>query len=306
MDLKSLDVDFLDFIGNQQSQYLEKKSAWIDEIKDDLINGVKLIGDTMPWSKSHEIFRFRPKEVTLWAGINGHGKSELTSMVALWLSRLTKVCIASFEMNPTTTLHRMVRQAAGCDNVSPEYAERFLLWRDSNMHIYDQTDTVDPQSVLGLINYSAKELGIKHMFIDSLVKCGLSTDDYNGQKEFVDKLCWSAKHNKIHIHLVHHIRKNDAETKLPDKLDIKGAGEITDLVDNAVVVWRNKPKEIKMQKLALANEPLADENTKPDTILNVVKQRNGEWEGRINLWFHKASKQYHGKLSNSPMLFNID
>jgi twinkle protein len=28
-------------------------------------------------------------------------------------------------------------------------------------------------------------------------------------------------------------------------------------------------------------------------ILNVAKQRNGDWEGKIGLWFNPATYQYH-------------
>ena len=36
-------------------------------------------------------------------------------------------------------------------------------------------------------------------------------------------------------------------------------------------------------------EGLAD---KPPVILNVAKQRNGDWEGRIGLWFNRETYQY--------------
>ena len=39
----------------------------------------------LPWDKTHNLFQFRPGEVTLWGGVNGHGKSLITGMVALSL-----------------------------------------------------------------------------------------------------------------------------------------------------------------------------------------------------------------------------
>ena len=36
----------------------------------------------LPWRKTHPDFHFRPAEVTLWAGINGHGKSQIIGQVA--------------------------------------------------------------------------------------------------------------------------------------------------------------------------------------------------------------------------------
>ena len=75
-----------------------------------------------------------------------------------------------------------------------------------------------------MARYCAKELGIKHVFIDSLMKCVRGEDDFNGQKDFVDELCSLARDNQIHIHLVHHIRKLSSEAETPDKTDVKGSG----------------------------------------------------------------------------------
>ena len=30
----------------------------------------------------------------------------------------------------------------------------------------------------------------------------------------------------------------------------------------------------------------------PDQLVSVEKQRNGEWEGRASLWFHKPSLRF--------------
>ena len=77
-----------------------------------------------------------------------------------------------------------------------------------------------------------KELKIQHVVIDSLMKCGIMDDDYNGQKQFVDCLCWAAKTYGGHIHLIHHIRKTRSEEEIPDKFDVMGASALTNLVDN--------------------------------------------------------------------------
>ena len=77
------------------------------------------------------------------------------------------------------------------------------------------------------------------------MKCVSGEDDYNAQKNFVDALCSVARDLNIHIHLVHHIRKLSSEAQLPDKTDVKGSGSITDQVDNLLMVWRNKAKELQ-------------------------------------------------------------
>ena len=65
-----------------------------------LVNGVNSVGDKLPWVKTHNMFRFREGELTIWAGVNGNGKSLVMGQTALWLMRHTPVLIASMEMSP--------------------------------------------------------------------------------------------------------------------------------------------------------------------------------------------------------------
>jgi twinkle protein len=130
------------------------------------------------------------------------------------------------------------------------------------------------------------------MVIDSLMKCVRGEDDYNGQKALVDELCAIARDHSIHIHLVHHIRKLENEAKKPDKSDVKGSGAITDQVDNVLLVWRNKADQ--------QSRKAAD----PDAALICCKQRHGEWEGGINLWFDKESQQYLEHPETPPIDFS--
>jgi len=279
------DIDFLKFAGVQESQYIEPVSTFLDEVKARFEHGVKAFGECLPWEKTHDFVRLRLGEVSLWAGVNGHGKSLVLGQVLLWLPHETKVLVASLEMKPAATIERMVRQASGLPNPRPEVIDDICA-RADNIFIYDQVDTVQPNRILGMIHYAAQELGINHFMIDSLVKCGIAPDDYSRQKEFVDRLCWAAKTENIHIHLVHHMRKGNKEGDRPDKFDIKGAGEITDLVDNVFIVHRNKNKERAIES---GKEV---EKLEPDGTITVAKQRHGEWEGKINLYFHKGSTQY--------------
>ena len=102
------------------------------------------------------------------------------------------------------------------------------------------------------------------------------------------------------MHLVCHSRKRNDESDLPDKFDIKGTGAITDMVDNVFIVWRNKPKEQKVQEATSDWGKQQAQNEGPDAILYCCKQRNGEWEGKIKLWFDPASLQYLESANASP------
>jgi len=287
MKVLSDDIELMDFQGMQEQQYIAPISDYIDEVKLRIAQGPTHYGERLPWNKAFDNVRLRPGEVSIWAGINGHGKSLLLGQVLLWLPHDQKCLIASLEMPPVSTIDRMCRQTLPSGIPSDKYVEEFAQATD-NIWIYDQTDTVPAERMLAMLNYAAKELGMNHLMIDSLVKCGIAPDDYGKQKDFVDRLCWIAKTNKVHIHLVHHVRKGDKEGKTPDKFDIKGAGEITDLVDNVFIVHRNKNKERKMEAKQAVDE------LEPDAVIAVAKQRHGGWEGSIPLYFHKSSQQFMG------------
>lgn len=308
------DDDEIDFSVYEQETEAKQKvkaaSIWVQELIDRIKNPLRISRVVMPWRKTHNLIQFRPGEVTVWGGANGQGKSLVTGQVALSLcTQGQKVCIASFEMKPIKTLERMGRQWSGenpdhpafhgvpeaKDHIIDVYSQ-FRDWTDGKLYLYDQQGTVNAKQVCAVIRYAAKEKGVTHFFVDSLMKCVSGEDDYNGQKMFVDELTAIARDHHIHIHLVHHIKKPPTEDHKPSKYDYKGSGSITDQVDNVISVWRNKTKEKAREIGKAVNE--AD----PDCLLICDKQRNGEWEGSIGLWFHRDSQQYVGNPGDEPLL----
>lgn len=290
-------------------QKVKPASVWVQELIDRIHSPVKQKRAVMPWRKTHGLVQFRPGEVTVWGGANGNGKSLVTGQIALSLcTQGERVCIASFEMKPLKTLERMGRQWSthnvsdpafhGNENAKRQFIElygQFRDWTNGKLWLYDQQGTVTASQVCAVVRYCAKEKGITHFFVDSLMKCVAAEDDYNGQKMFVDQLTAIARDHEIHIHLVHHIKKPADESHKPTKYDYKGTGAITDQVDNVISVWRNKAKERKREAGAVV------EDKEPDALLICDKQRNGEWEGNIGLWFDANSQQYLGNPGEEPL-----
>lgn len=315
--LISDDIDFLAYLHETDAKTNVKPvSAWVGSLKDRLRrkHTEKLVH--LPWEKTRDSFAFRVGEVSLWSGQNGHGKSLMTSQVALSLvGQGEKVCVASFEMKPITTIQRMARMFSGSNPFAPEYQSNeghalidqlyddFAAFTDTRMWLYDQVGTAQTETIIGMARYCAKELGIGHIIIDNLAKCVKNEDDYNGQKSFVDELCAIAKDCQTHIHLVHHLKKPTNENAVPDKHDNKGSGSITDQVDNVFMVWRNKAKEDDVKLKGSQSQKLAD----PDHYLLCRKQRNyegsGEGEPTIKLWFHRDAQQYVEEQGFPPQYF---
>lgn len=311
-------IDFVEYLRETDAQAkVRPAQAWIAELKARLHNRKQERRTFLPWPKTHHDFAFRDGEVTLWSGQNGHGKSLVTAQIGLsLLGQGDKVCLASFEMKPATTLQRMARMYSGTNPFSPAYQgegieaieslyDQFNDFTMKRLWLYDQMGTASTEKVIGMVRYCAKELGIKHVFIDNLAKCVKGEDDFNGQKAFVDEMTAVARDYSVHVHIVHHLRKPASENSLPDKHDNKGSGAITDQVDNVIMVWRNKPKEDDLK----AKGHLSTKRTEPDHLLLCRKQRNyegsGEGEPSIKLWFHRDAQQYLAEDGDAPMLFDV-
>jgi twinkle protein len=193
-------------------------------------------------------------------------------------------------MTPKSTLARFIRQSLGSDMPTDSYIEDFLTKANEKLWLYDQLGSTNANKVLSVVYYGAEQLGVQHFVIDSLMKCSINEDDYNGQKKFLDQICIAARDLNIHIHLVAHSRKTiDEINHSPSKFDVMGSSNITNLADNCCTIFRNKKKE---EDIAFGNLKDQDMNVVPDAYMNLTKQRHYEWEGRIPLWFDPKSLRY--------------
>lgn len=244
----------------------------------------------LPWRKVERIFKFRPGEVSIIAGMNGHGKTQLWSQVALgMLLKGERICVASLEMSPQHTMARFCRQMFGHAEPMIRDMNEFFPWTDGKLWLYDRRGVCKPDVMLGLIRYAKEKFDIDHFILDNLTKVIDGEDNFSEQKDFVNRLCALAADLGIHIHLIMHVRKGLSEDEPPNKMDIKGAGSVTDMVENVFIVWRNKPKERGMREGDRAR------SAEPDCSLELTKQRNADGEENefsLGLWFDNGSQQY--------------
>ena len=252
-------------------------------------------GDKLLWD---ERLKFRKGELTLWAGVNGHGKSLVLGQVVLdLLHQGRKVMIASLEMPGEYTLDRMARQFTWSQFPTEREIDQFMNWRQDHLYIFNFVGSINRQKVIALCRY-AKSIGCDHIVIDSLMKCTGDDDDYGVQKGIVNDLCEVAKEVGIHIHLVHHARKGQDTTKRINKYDIKGSGAICDLAHNIVLIHRNLEKE-ESTKINLLPD-----NTIPDQFVELDKQRNGEIQKfDVGLWFDRKSQSYTTDFGVMPQRY---
>lgn len=293
--IEETDFDFAQYMQDKEEHRVMPASDWLDGTIDAFYApDDQGLHPGMLWAKAKDKIRFRPGEVSLWAGVNGHGKSMFLSQVTIDLCyQAEKVMVASFEMKPVRQMHRMSRQGCGSRLPSREWLEVFHQWTDGRLWMYDHVGAVEWKKVIAVMRYAREKFGITQFVVDSMMKCVKGEDDYNGQKDFVNELCAFAQAHNVHVHLVHHVKKSESEHKAPGKFDIKGSGAISDQVDNVFIVWRDK---IAAQ----------ENNGNPTCVLACEKQRNGEYEGKLGFWFDVDSQQYVENLNEMPCSYGID
>jgi twinkle protein len=269
-----------------------------------LLNGIdETMGHHLPWNKTQDKFRMRDSEVTLWHGWNGSGKSMVLSHILSGLiCNEIPVCIASMEMPPKQLLGRMYQQISGQTQPAQTLAETINTKAMPFCWLINYHGSMKGDRILSLFEYAFMRFGCNHFVVDSLTKCGLAEDDYNGQKLLVEKFSDFSHKNKVHTHIVAHDRKGENENITPSKMDIRGSGSISDLVENVINVWRNKPKEERVQEITNNGftEMPPDIKDKPDCLLTVQKQRNYDFEGKIGLYFNVPSHQYLERSEHKP------
>lgn len=258
-----------------------------------------------PWESLADKFQFREAELTLVNGVNGHGKTEVVGHMALEAMRQgVKTCIASLELKPGILLKRLTRQATCCKMPPVLEIDSAFKFYDERLWVFGLTGTAKADRLIEIFDYARRRYGIQLFIIDSLMKCGIGDDDYNGQKAFVDSICDFKNKTNSHVILVTHSRKGDSEEKPTGKMDVKGSGAITDLTDNLFIIWRNKARERALQRVQ-SGEKMSEKDEQllasPASVLMLEKQRNGEgWEGGVPLFLDEQSHQFLQLESGSP------
>lgn len=249
---------------------------------------VKNDGLSLPWPLLDNNFRIRESELTIVTGRNGSGKSQMVGQIMHHLmTQEQRVCIASMEMPPATTLHRMVQQMNGHSEINKQQVEQSFDWLTNKLWMVNVVGSVKADELLEVFEYAHRRYGINQFVIDSLMRCGIREDDYSGQNKFVQKLCDFKLKTKAHVWLVSHPRKGESENQAPTKLDVRGASAITDNADNVLSLWRNPNKRESLNGMEPTN------NNEPDATITIGKQRNGDgWEGKCFLWFNPVSKRF--------------
>lgn len=293
---ETLSADVIDFAAYQRETECKAKVRKASDYDADLLDAINAHHEAetepdMNSTKLRGLLRFRPGEVTAWAGYNGHKKSFFTGQVALDLcTQGRKVLIMSMEMRPVQTLLRMSRQAAGDAGQSAEWARGFSAWTDGKLWLFDHMGRITPAFCVAVCRYFAEELGGTDVFVDSMMMVVASEEHMDEQKQLTTDLVRLAQESGLHIHLVAHCRKpgQGGEERPPTKYELRGSAAVSDQCANVVIIWANKAKKAECEKTWQEQKLMSE----PDAIVSVEKQRNGTFEGKVMLWFDQRSHRF--------------
>ncbi len=299
MDLTLQEIDWHRYLdpeeaGNIRSPAEYSAEAW------DVLQGISSgRGAATPWGKLNDHFQLRRSEFSVWAGQNGSGKSLLTSQFAVNLTSQNRTTVIfSPEMTAEAQVARLVRQTLGQATPTKEQHQEALEWLESRVYLYVRQDAPPEDELIGVMRFCRQELSCYLFVVDSLMKAIPGTDDYNRQKNFCNRLAMESRDSGIHIALVAHTRKSQRDIDTQDRMDIRGAGEISDLADAVGILNRNREQERKIEvSFEKDYKP-----TEPHAFLRIAKQRHGSgWEGNIGLYFDQASQTFLDTEGQCPV-----
>lgn len=261
------------------------------------------VGYSTPYGKLGNKLLFRPAEVSVWTGDSGAGKTQILSdCIVDWIRQGSRICLSSLEMHPAQTLKRMTKQIVGTDRPTEIAITAALRWASEGLMVYELTGKQKLEEMLKIFSYARSRYGCDQFVIDSLMRLGVAGDDYNTQEAVIFRIVDWAMETSAHVHLVAHSKKGERDRGSPGIEDIKGAMEIGANAFNIISIWRDRKHEDEIAKLNNSGEQVAAKklrDEKPGVVLNVAKQRNGDYEGKVGLWFDQDTYRYRSSVDQA-------
>jgi len=250
-------------------------------------------------------FNLRPRELTIWTGFEGSGKSTFLYQIISWLLGChgKKALLVSLEDPRERIVRYMMNQVMGLEikqgelDADTEDTLRFVYdqYLAHNLIVFDHLGQAPLAEIIEAAHYSVARFGVEHVVIDSVARTDLDIEDNKQANEFMEKVVASMNETQAHYHLVAHAKKGkhpeNSRESIPHKHDIKGSVQIPIVATNIIAVWRNIDKEniLKSKQTKFSKE----EVTKwADAVLAVRKQKLTGDIGQYELWFDKGSRRF--------------
>ncbi len=266
-------------------------------------------GVQLPWDKLIGALCLDYGATSILAGWNSCGKSTMIGHIITHAAALdVKCCIASLEFRSSRYFSWLTRQCTHKPVPEMDDIRKAMDWMGESMWAFDSPGEAKVEKILEVFSYAHSRYGTRLFVLDNFSKLSLPGNDENkSQKEAITKITEFALSTNTHVIVAAHSRKKFNENDQVGKLDIKGSGAITDLADIVLLLHRNKKKENalrdprKMAELELAEQ--VDIHEQPDAFLTCEKNRHGEDEPHLHLWFDKQSHLYTEERNGMPPMY---
>lgn len=249
---------------------------------------------TAPFDPVGEKLRFFPGGFTIWSGFPGAGKTTLLRQLACHLMRRAdprdsrtghSVFVCSMEELPQDVLIRQAQVACGREDIDANALQWCADEWFNKLHLWNYRPVeadAEHQKILAAIRVLAREKGVRHAIIDSLMCLDVASNDYEAQRLFAGALARTCHASGVHVHLVAHPRKPQQGGQRPDLSDVAGSADLGRKADNVIFVKRDFEAEG-----AHINGPCTPMR------IQVAKQRYGTgFLGDIDGWFHRQFRQF--------------
>lgn len=279
-------------------------------------NGIEKFIQT-PFKFFNENWQIKKKEVVVWTGKTGGGKSTflsyITSLVAVGaFATGKKIALFTFEMGEEDIPFKVIRQLLGRNPIDEEELDKMMDWVGENIVMYNSQGLASLDAVIKQSEYCIKSLGCEHIIIDNLSALDVSEEKLDDQKRAINKIADLARKFDVICHLVTHMRKGSSsqykEADIEDITtdEIRGNGQIGNRIDYVFVVWKNVRKRQAIDDyefdgtLPKGVTDIKYIKEQADVKLKCAKQRRGGRTYTLRLWFDTNTEQYHDLLNWEP------
>ena len=244
-------------------------------------------------------------EITVVSGLNGSGKSNwlLQEMLNFALQGY-KTLLFSGEMSDYIIKNTLMRMVAGKKNLKASEEEIYYYinneklrtkieeWLENKFCLYNNDCSMKGKDLIVAIKDITKR-GIKVVILDNLMTIDLreySTEKYEAQSLFVKELAMLSKKENIHIFVVVHPRKTMGFLR---KEDISGTADLSNAVDNVLIMHRNNMDFRKRTVETFGNILEQMGLYKCDNIIEICKNRQyGVQDSFIGMYYEKETKKF--------------
>ena len=259
------------------------------------------------------IIGFNLREISVWSGTNGSGKSSILNQVCINAAqRGFNSVIYSAELDDSRLKQWIQLQAAGRQFVKPSQWENYFYvpdrigsmidkWLSDKIFVYNNEYGSNLMQLIDDLKEHVSRKKTDIVVIDNIMTLDIddiATDKLDQQKKAMKLLVEFSIANNIHIHIVAHPRKSMAFLR---KEDISGSSTLTDLAYNVLIVHRVTQDFIK-RSIEHFGVAVASQWHSFNNVIEVCKNRDlGIIDEMFGLYYEIESKRFLNAPFDNPV-----